>query len=766
MIAFCLIPASFAYYKNCSDIWSNIGNGKCFFLDQINNYHRIVPKLKAWIFPFNNIALSMIVFALSLHQNKSTVISVRQIVQNVRRHGLSGFLSLDHIAGIPQDFFIEFQNVLKVWNSGRSQSSAFCQNVTVLIPIFNGYEHLKRLLPHIIERSPQGTQFILIDDLSTDAAVRPFISGIVKKHDKCRLVLNEKNLGFVKTVNKGMAMVETPYAIIANTDIAVPEDWVPRIMHPFASERKIASATPFSNSAVFFSFPKRGQDNTLIPPFSLDEVDKAFQGIKPDSTPECQTHSGVGFCMAIDMACWREIGPFDEEAFGKGYGEETDWCMRADSRGWKNVLVPNLFVHHAHGGSFMAAEKACLCEEHIKIVKKRWPRQIADMHRHMATDPWKPYRALAALRLAQGGKGCLLLIDWHGKDAGARAYRDFQLRRFKDEGWRVVVLSYNNAFTSFCLEMEFIDIDINIAIQIDDIETLFKIIEIKHLFINNFAFYPQPEELMAILIHLKAKYPFYLEYVFHDFLSICPSIFLLNNKGYCGGGSAEICGKCVSEHKILMRPDMAKWRTAWRDFFAACDGIRCFSESTLRIVGDFFDITDKTRVCEHSPLLPALAGRWQQPPADELPHSIAFIGNFVFCKGSSIVLELADKIRNERLPLRLIVIGRNDGRHTHEAIVFHGAYRRQELPEILSEYGVKAALFPSIWPETFSYVTQEIMLMGLPFVCFDLGAPAERIRKCAYTDAEIAPEISAQSMLDALDALLARKYGIQILKKS
>lgn len=55
--------------------------------------------------------------------------------------------------------------------------------------------------------------------------------------------------------------------------------------------------------------------------------------------------------MAIDMACWREAGPFDEEAFGKGYGEEADWCMRADSRGWKIVLVLNLFVQYApYGG--------------------------------------------------------------------------------------------------------------------------------------------------------------------------------------------------------------------------------------------------------------------------------------------------------------------------------------------------------------------------------------------------------------------------------
>lgn len=691
---------------------------------------------------------------------------MRQIAQNIKKYGWRGLISLDHITGFSQQYSLEFQEILNAWNKDHPRICAFDQNLTVVIPVFNGIEHLRRLLPQIIERSPQQTQFIFIDDVSTDDKVIPFISDAIKKYKTCKLISNKKNLGFVKTVNKGMAMVETPFAIIANTDILVPEDWVPRIMHPFVSDRKIASATPFSNSAALFSFPKPGQDNALIPPFTLDEVDTAFQGVKADSAPECRTHSGVGFCMAIDMACWREIGPFDEDTFGRGYGEETDWCMRADSRGWANVLVPNLFVQHVHGGSFMAAEKKRLCQEHMQIVRKRWPKQIADMRRHVATDPWKSYRTLAALLLSQGGKGCLLLIDWQGEGVGARAYRDFQLGRFKDEGWRVLLLTYNNAATTFCLELSFIDIDTNISIELDKIETLFHIIKINHVFINNLAFYPQPEEFMARLIRLRKNYQFYLEYVFHDFLSICPSIFLLNKEGYCAGGSAESCTNCVSNQKILMRTDMQAWRATWRGLFAACDGIRCFSESTLDIAGKFFDISAKTRVCEHAPLQPALVGKWQPPlPGGQL-HPVAFIGNFDFCKGNSIILELADKIKNERLPLRLIVIGRNESRYAHDAITFHGKYDRKDLPEILSKYGVEAALFPSIWPETFSYVVQEIMLMGLPFVCFDLGAPAERVRKSAYKDVVIAHDVSSDSMMNALDALFSRKYGIHILQKS
>ena len=54
------------------------------------------------------------------------------------------------------------------------------------------------------------------------------------------------------------------------------------------------------------------------------------------------------------------------------------------------------------------------------------------------------------------------------------------------------------------------------------------------------------------------------------------------------------------------------------------------------------------------------------------------------------------------------------------------------------------------------------MGMEVPLVCFDLGAPAERIRKYAYSHAVLAREISGQGLFDALDELILREYGYSI----
>ena len=67
--------------------------------------------------------------------------------------------------------------------------------------------------------------------------------------------------------------------------------------------------------------------------------------------------TGVGFCMYITRSSLNAVGLFDADRFGRGYGEENDFCMRAAKSGYKHVLAHNTFVYHAGGVSF-GEEKA------------------------------------------------------------------------------------------------------------------------------------------------------------------------------------------------------------------------------------------------------------------------------------------------------------------------------------------------------------------------------------------------------------------------
>ncbi len=96
----------------------------------------------------------------------------------------------------------------------------------------------------------------------------------------------------------------------------------------------------------------------------------------------------------------------------------------------------------------------------------------------------------------------------------------------------------------------------------------------------------------------------------------------------------------------------------------------------------------------------------------------------------------------------MVVLGTLNVAQKSDRLKVTGAYRREDLVALVEENGVNMFFFPSIWPETFSYVVAEMIALGLPIVAFDLGAPAERLRH--YRSARLAPEVSAEAALATL----------------
>ena len=90
-------------------------------------------------------------------------------------------------------------------------------------------------------------------------------------------------------------------------------------------------------------------------------------------------------------------------------------------------------------------------------------------------------------------------------------------------------------------------------------------------------------------------------------------------------------------------------------------------------------------------------------------------------------------------------------------ITIHGKYEHKDLVDIVEKYDIDIFIMPSIWPETFSYTTQEIILMEKPIICFNLGAQAERVSK--YDKGYIAEDISAESMYECIMEFYNSKIG-------
>ncbi len=125
--------------------------------------------------------------------------------------------------------------------------------------------------------------------------------------------------------------------------------------------------------------------------------------------------------------------------------------------------------------------------------------------------------------------------------------------------------------------------------------------------------------------------------------------------------------------------------------------------------------------------VPELGGRFANVRDSDITR-VAVVGNIGHAKGSGVVLDLARHAKRIGAPIEIIVIGTIDG--ITEGLPIHatGHYKHEDLALLINRNKIHVALMASVYPETFSYVTHELMQLGVPIICFDLGAQAEAIR--------------------------------------
>ncbi len=217
---------------------------------------------------------------------------------------------------------------------------------TVVIPVFNAHDDLTACLASLEAHSP-GARVLVVDDASDDPRIAPLLADWVGRREHARLVTLPDNRGFVHAANRGVAEAGGD-VVLLNSDTVVTAGWLEALERCLASDPAIATATPWSNNAEIVSLPVFGAPNPV--PEDPESWARAVRRCARGEHPELPT--AVGFCMAVSRRCIDAIGLFDEAAFGRGYGEENDFCRRAAEAGWRNVLCEDAFVVHRGGASF------------------------------------------------------------------------------------------------------------------------------------------------------------------------------------------------------------------------------------------------------------------------------------------------------------------------------------------------------------------------------------------------------------------------------
>ena len=626
------------------------------------------------------------------------------------------------------------------------------RNCDIIIPVYNGEQYLDKLFEGVINTTVSSTVYI-VNDCSPDPEVLPKLKGFAAEYpDRVVLIENEKNLGFVGSVNKALEMTKND-VVLVNTDVELPKQWLERLMYPIFKWDDVASTTPYSNSATIFSFPNMGENNLIYHNLDVQVIDDVFRQMNPvfRTVP-----TGMGFCMGMSRKAIQKVGILDYETFSKGYGEENDWCQRAIKEGFRNVQVENLFVYHKHGGSFASDEKKRLMERNLAILKKRYPSYDQAVAEYCGIDPNSEVRHLAQLILDTHYVADYVTLAFdHNLGGGASGYLNRRINAELSNNRMLLVIRYDYLQNLYSLEVRTAEYEREYVIcQFDNLITIAKWLRIDEILVNELVSFPQPQMVLQTIMELKnGMQPCKLTMLIHDFYAFCPTINLLKKDlTYCGLPQDENCADCYKQFAydgLNGCVSIGDWQKMWGDFLKVCDDVIVFSEDSRDKVQKVFGNLPQLSLVPHKvTYISPLDKRYKT--TDTL--NVACLGELTIHKGLYVVRDILELLEKEN-GITLSLIGSSVGKKKGvlKKLKETGRYDVSELPEIILKNDIDMFLIPSIWPETFSYTAEEVMQLGLPVVCFDLGAPAERVGK--YEKGMIIPEMTAESALDTIKQL-------------
>ena len=250
----------------------------------------------------------------------------------------------------------------------------------IIIPIYNSPEWVKMCVYALYKNTPKEYigKVILMND-NSDELTCNCIENLKNKYKSIEVYKNENNLGFIKNVNKGMDKTKEDYILLLNTDCLLSKNTIPKLIEHMEKNNKIGLICPISSNAANLSFD-------ILENYSYMQVNdmfyKNFKGMNFDA---CTV---VGNCLMISRECMEKTGYLDE-AYGMGYGDETDYQFKAHNQGFEANVAIDTYVFHKSEVSFgTSPEKQKRLEHNREIFFSRWGEEYnKKMQEYVKNDP-------------------------------------------------------------------------------------------------------------------------------------------------------------------------------------------------------------------------------------------------------------------------------------------------------------------------------------------------------------------------------------------
>ena len=256
-------------------------------------------------------------------------------------------------------------------------------DIAVIIVNWNTREDLRRCLKSLTAESSPVVDYeiLVVDNASTDGSAQMVTAEFPKVH----LLVNQENLGFSRANNQAIALSESHYIFLLNSDAAI---------HPGALETLVTYADAHPEAGILgpkvlnsdgtlqFScrrFPSLGAGffrNTYLGRlFPNNKFARDYLMAEFDHAQSLAVDWVSGCAMFLRRDLITEIGDLDERFYM--YCEDVDICQRTWNAGSEVVYVPDAVVTHAIGRSSDNNADKMIIEFHRSWYEydlKRYPR--------------------------------------------------------------------------------------------------------------------------------------------------------------------------------------------------------------------------------------------------------------------------------------------------------------------------------------------------------------------------------------------------------
>ncbi len=643
---------------------------------------------------------------------------------------------------------------VSAWSVGPPPSAGAAAPVTVVVPV---YRHLRRTLDcieSVLASVPAGTRLVVVEDASPDAALVQALAGL-HEAGRIELLRHDVNRGFPASANDGIAACPDHDVVLLNSDTLVAPGWLEALRRAAYAAADNGTATPFTNDGSILSYPDRAARNPMPDLAGTRRLAALAAAANGDAV--CDIPTGNGFCLYLRRDCLRQVGLFRQDLFAQGYGEENDLCLRARHLGWRHVAALGAYVAHAGNVSFGAA-RTDLMRRNLEIINRLHPGYDALILAHIDADPLAAARR--AIDLARWGQArraraardmaprAALLIT-HDQGGGVERVVRERARQLRAQGLRPIVLRPDGdtvVVSDAALEETFPNLRFALPGEFEALVAMLVPEGVLHAEWHHLL--GHHALLRTLCGRLGIPYDAYI----HDYAWFCQRIALVGPNGrYCGEPDVGGCEACIAmqgsnlSERITVPALLARSATELK--------------SARRVVAPSQDAA--TRIVRHFPKIRAEIAPWEDDRPDlslerlaatsslvqrprggaqerttqrgaQRPGRVAVIGGIGREKGYDVLLSCLIEAGTRSLPLEFVVVGHtpDDSALMEAGCRFvTGEYREDDAVALVRAQEADVALLPSIWPETWCFTLGLAWRAGLPVAAFDLGAPAERIRR-------------------------------------